>query len=48
MAHYQYSQVTTGLVMVECVKPNECNDWLLLAISTMCSMVILNVLSSLG
>jgi hypothetical protein len=48
MAHYQYSQVTIGLVMVECVKSNECNNRLLLAILTMCSMVILNVMSSLG
>jgi hypothetical protein len=40
MARYQYSQVTMRLVMVECARPNECNDWLMLAISTMCSMVI--------
>jgi hypothetical protein len=47
MARYQYSKVTIGLMMVECVKPNEHSDWLLLAISTMCSMVILNVMSNL-
>jgi hypothetical protein len=48
MAHYQYSQVTMGLVMVKCAKPNECSDWLLLAILTMCSMVISNVMSIIG
>jgi hypothetical protein len=28
-----------GLVMIECTKLNECNDWLMLKVHSMCPMV---------
>jgi hypothetical protein len=31
-AHYQGSQVTMGLVMAECAKPDEYNDWPMLGV----------------
>jgi hypothetical protein len=38
-AHYQGSQVIVSLVMVECAKPGEYNDWLMPEIQLMCPMV---------
>jgi hypothetical protein len=38
-AHYEGSQVIVGLVMVECAKFDEYNDWLMLGIQSMCPMV---------
>jgi hypothetical protein len=32
-AHYKGSKVIIGLVMIECVKFDECNDWLMLGVN---------------
>jgi hypothetical protein len=34
MAYYQHPQVIMGLVMVKCVKLDECSEWLMIVILT--------------
>jgi hypothetical protein len=38
-AHYQGSKVIVGLVMTKCAKLDECNDWPMLGVQSMCPMV---------
>ncbi len=47
-AHYQGSHVIMSLVMTECAKPNEYNDWPMFGIQSMCPIVASDPMEKIG